>query len=174
MRYSKIRLMVTPRPPSADGSVFITVTANGLQSSNGVKAVKAKTTSICSSQFLRMAKCWLDKPWKMSAEDLRTRTWNHRNSEVEIDLAFIAKLGTNRLAPHQFHAAFLCFTIRAEAWKPLHIRLTLEPGNLPFGVIAVGLLGGGNRFRQRQRALEILHGLPVTQGIQRTHRAVAL
>src|SRR6266481_276681 len=98
MRYSKIRLMVTPRPPSADGSVFITVTANGLQSSNGVKAVKAKTTSICSSPFLRMAKCWLDKPWKMSAEDLRTRTWNHRNSEVEIDLAFIAKLGTNRLS----------------------------------------------------------------------------
>src|SRR5271165_6581967 len=74
--------------------------------------------------------------------------------------------------PHQFRSRAECPRFVAEAVDPMHIRLTPEPGQLPFGIVAMALLGGGYRGIFAQRACEDGHSLAIAQRIESLHRPI--
>ena len=61
----------------------------------------------------------------------------------------------------------------AEGLDPVHIGFTTKPGELALGVIAMALLGEGDSLGLIDFAANQLERLPVAEGVEGFHRAVA-
>src|SRR3984885_15376343 len=68
---------------------------------------------------------------------------------------------------NSFSSASLDSLFVSETFQPLDVRLAAKPGHLPLGIVAVGLLGGGDGFVPIDFSAQELHCLTIPQRAQR-------